>query len=898
MAAAGFLLSVNLCAQTHTVIKTDTNWGRAAQTLSASGGATAILGTGGTSYRITGNVFTIPESLGKSAGSNLFHSFEHFSVGAGDAAIFTTTSAYANVISRISGLSQSAIDGLMMLRPAQGTHPNFFFINPNGVTFGQGAQIDVPAAIHISTADRLTFADGFVWSASTPSASSMSIAAPESFGFLSKIEPGVVSFNNRNANGIRGEQQIIALTAGSELNVVAGAVQLDSINISIPEGLLQLRATGNQAIDVPIKGNASARLTGTIDLIAATLSTAGNGDIILEGGPMTLTNSAIRSNNAGDRQVGALTFKSSGDIALKGTSLLADTTSASTDATFFSIILDAAGRVSILDGSQVSTLSSGAGVAGSVKVDAQAVRIDGTGATTGIMSRAEKNSSGNAGDISVGVTGDVAISGNAQISSITQSSGKAGDITITAHSLALEGNRQSAATGVFSNAEAGSGNAGKIQLVMTDRLDLQSGAQISSNTKSQGAAGEVNVTARTVSIDGGGVTTAISSSAEFGSAGHVGQIKIEARDALMLQNQGRLDIANHARVGVPVRIDGGLISVDSPSIVLTGGSQITAETTGNVTGANILLQPARNGRGDLSIRGDGTGAITSSINVPPNNRGGKSFRCGSSFCFIPPTGNADAGNIDIRASNARLSGVTVKSDTSLQSVAPAGKIALSITGNLSILDNTSITTNTAGRGLAGDVTISDGGILLLDHSQITTSGTATQSGNGGNIDVTARALVMNTGFIQANARARGASGGNVVIDAGTVVASGTLVVGSNALSSFTPGLNGLSVIQAAAPDGVSGNISLSAPVSDIAGKLKRLSGDVIEGRTVSRDLCRVGAGSSLTPMGRGGMRPTALGFVRPEVEMAVLANVESPKQRLAESSAIERQGSEAYRCEQ
>ncbi len=81
---------------------------------------------------------------------------------------------------------------------------------------------------------------------------------------------------------------------------------------------------------------------------------------------------------------------------------------------------------------------------------------------------------------------------------------------------------------------------------------------------------------------------------------------------------------------------------------------------------------------------------------------------------------------------------------------------------------------------------------------------------------------------------------------------------------FQPNEFGFNVVQAAAPSGVSGTIGLSAPIVDIAGELSGLEAPLIETGPLGKDLCRVGAGSSLTPMGRGGLRPSATGLMRPD----------------------------------
>jgi len=63
---------------------------------------------------------------------------------------------------------------------------------------------------------------------------------------------------------------------------------------------------------------------------------------------------------------------------------------------------------------------------------------------------------------------------------------------------------------------------------------------------------------------------------------------------------------------------------------------------------------------------------------------------------------------------------------------------------------------------------------------------------------------------------------------------------------------------------VSGNVDVNTPVSDIAGSLRGLSTEVVSFGALGKDLCRIGARSSLTPLGRGGQRATAAGMIRPE----------------------------------
>ena len=77
--------------------------------------------------------FTI--KAGDRAGSNLFHSFESFSIPTGGSAIFANPTDITNIISRVTGNTLSNTDGKIQTNgPA-----NFFLLNPSGIVFGPDA---------------------------------------------------------------------------------------------------------------------------------------------------------------------------------------------------------------------------------------------------------------------------------------------------------------------------------------------------------------------------------------------------------------------------------------------------------------------------------------------------------------------------------------------------------------------------------------------------------------------------------------------------------------------------------------------------------------------------------------------------------------------------------------
>jgi hypothetical protein len=84
----------------------------------------------------------------------------------------------------------------------------------------------------------------------------------------------------------------------------------------------------------------------------------------------------------------------------------------------------------------------------------------------------------------------------------------------------------------------------------------------------------------------------------------------------------------------------------------------------------------------------------------------------------------------------------------------------------------------------------------------------------------------------------------------------SFVLGGSAIA-FDPTSTGLNVVQAAAPDGVSGVLSVTVPTLDLGNALLGLTGRPAAPVTLGRDLCGSARGSSLAISGLGGVAPSA-----------------------------------------
>jgi filamentous hemagglutinin family protein len=250
-------------------------------TADASGIGTVV--GGGPNFTISG---------GTLQGNNLFHSFQDFNLDTGQSATWSAPGGggegVANVINRVTGGNSSTIKGTIdsMAMP----NAAFFFVNPSGIIFGQGATINVPAAAYFSTASTLKFENGETFAATTTGGSTLSIANPVSFGFV-----GTESVITLNGAGFDDNDNEISFLSKP---LFLAATNLHISSSSFASSQITLTTSGEMPNEVNLLSGEAPLRAGAITIedssLSATPDSAASGDIRIFGSDLKVQdNSSI-----------------------------------------------------------------------------------------------------------------------------------------------------------------------------------------------------------------------------------------------------------------------------------------------------------------------------------------------------------------------------------------------------------------------------------------------------------------------------------------------------------------------------------------------------------------------------------------------------------------------------
>ncbi len=780
----------------------------------------------GTTATRVGNVTTIDG--GTRAGPNLFHSFSRFDLGQGDVARWVHSggnpATIANVVNRVTGGDPSNIDG--EIDSTALPNADFWFINPAGVIFGQGARLDVPAAAHFTTAQALHFAAGPSFTVATPGGSTFSVAAPAAFGFFGG--QGAVSVNGVGPAFLPGAGRL-TLT-GSDVSIAGSSFAGSGFGIAaVGSGL----ATLNTAAPRASSGGGTAAIVGSV------LRSTGNDGLLLSGDLVDVRNSDLG------------TAFSAGPIAgISGP-------------------IDIFGREVTIFGSLISASTFGAEDAGDIRIAGERVTISGASM---VVSETRRFSTGAAGSILI--AGDlIEVLDDSRISSSTLSAARGGDIGLFGDRIVIDRSTIAADVRADATGSAGSvdiaggvlelidgssitsqsdgfGNAGSIVVDMSERVSLDL-SNISSDAQGQGgASGMVSISAPVVDLH----RSRISSSTETDrDAGIVGI----RSDAISLT--GGSVIQSRAERGSSG--DAGLLLILSPTgngrLLLTGGSALRSDTLGSGDAGGILIATGavelREGgiissdagfgctetvcgpigsAGGIAIFADrllmvdgdflGDGTRISSDSFGAGSSGSIEIRVGdltmqgfadiSSDTFVSGRGGA----LSVFADTIALSGPATISTSTFGSGA-GGSLRLDASQRISIGSGARIlSTSGDGRTGPGDpenpITGPGGSITLLAPTIEIVDGTVTTSsftsGNAGNIIVSGDRLLLDNFSLLTTATFGPGSGGSIIIDVGELSLRGGSVIDADSFCPFDG---------CASSGGDAGDITITADRVDLAG---------------------------------------------------------------------------------
>ncbi|MBF0368056.1 MAG: filamentous hemagglutinin N-terminal domain-containing protein [Magnetococcales bacterium] len=577
----------------------------------------------------------------------------------------------------------------------------------------------------------------------------------------------------------------------------------------------------------------------------------------------------------GDLTVGEMTVVAGG-ITMHGGTL-------TTDAGDLSLIsMSRAGEVQLgEDGWQIDAEDPG----GAIFIDLQAeVTVQGSGGlvvqgeelivSDATLARTIIGDLESPGGIEIALTGVLAVTAQGTIRTVNSGDGEGAGMTISAEKLTVsEGGR-------ILSTNNGAGSGGELQLTLTDTL-LISGSldgnvsQIRSETNGTGGAGDVTLTAGTISLEaegliigrtyGEGVGPDLSlqmSQLLMSDGGNIdnstvdvgagGNLTIEAEESVEISGSGAWNSGIY--VNVYDAGDGGTLAITAPEVSLTDGGVINGSNNGNGAGSSLLLEVDTldmvAGVIDFSSRSEGSGGAIAVSATESVNLAGANGESGYMAVFSLDSGHG--GAISITAPEVNIVDGGYLSGDSYAS-GRSGTILLQVKnlvlreglidslvqgtghgGNIRIVASESvlvegvaesdgpfggisrIATATSGEGNSGSISIYSPELTIGDGGYLTVSSEQAFSGRAGSIYLEVGALALENGGLILADTASWAGAGSITIEA----FQGITLTGVGDILDLASGISA-----SAGGRGDGGDIALNTPLMTLS------SGGIIQAVT-------------------------------------------------------------------
>jgi filamentous hemagglutinin family protein len=801
---------------------------------------------------------------GARRGNNLFHSFQEFNVEAGRAVYFADPGVQ-NILGRVTGGNRSEILGRLGVLG----NANLFLINPSGIVFGSNARLDVGGSFVATTADAMQFGDQGFFSASEPTAPALLTVQPSAFLF-NRLNPAPIA-NSSTAPAVENPSGLpefgLRVPAEENLTLLGGNVSMDGGGLVALGGRVEI---GGLSQPGTVTYNADGSLGFPIRVARSDVLLS-NGSLINvvgdRGGSITVNARALEMVDsilfAGIGRNSGFVGAQAGDITLNASDIRGRDGASITNSVRVAGVGNGGdirittGSLSLSNGAQLVAITDGQGDAGNVIIHARDRVVLDNGDIFSSVDSINSNATavGNGGDIRI-TTGSLSLINSALLFAATLGQGNAGNVIIAAddrvvfNGVGADGVITSAAASSVEASGIGSGGDIKID---TGSLVIRNGAGLTASTRGQGRAGNIRITADTVSIEGvgnDGGSSALFTTTFSGAQGQGGSITIDA-NSIRLRDRAVVNAQTFNR------FQGGNITLNADTFEVTGGAQFITTTSGSGRAGDIAL----NVDNRITLSGfdpDYDDRLDQFGRLRVSNRGE------SSGLFANTTYNSSGrgGIIGITTRELNISDrarVVVNS----QGSGVAGDIALS--AQFVQLDQGSLTADTKAKADGGNITLRDTDLLLLRNgSNISTSaGTDRAGGNGGNIDINADfivALPNENSDIRANAFT--GSGGNI-----DITSEGLFGIAAQ------PQNNSLtSDITASSERGVQGTVEITPPDVDPRRGLTELPVAIIDASDQITQICPGVGGRGQTGefvvTGRGGLPPSPIDSLIGEESLA------------------------------
>ncbi len=680
---------------------------------------------------------------GTQKGSNLFHSFEQFSVRSGEVLLFNNGSSISNIFSRVTGRIPSEIDGIIS---ANGT-ANLFLLNPNGIVFGPNATIAVGGSFFATTADAILFSDGSRFSSTSPIENVLTVNVPIGLDF--SASSGSIQVNDAGhqlyvTDPIFSPATRDSLTPtglfvqpGRTLGLFGNGLTFDGGQVWAISGRVELGSIAQGRVYWDGQGNFNYQDVlsfGDVSLINRSLIDSSG----VQGGMLRLHGKNISLSGGSVVLVQNLSREKSGNIEIHADTLnvlgmdaIASFRSSISNETFSGVGGDidiTARRINVLDGGSISTKAYQFARGGNINLDiSESITIDNysqLSPTFFSFIATGSFSEGNGGNLTAKAE-RIDLYNAGLMGTIALGKGNGGNLTLWAKDVTVDG--ASTKLPNFSAliaSTASFGNAGDIILNL-ETLNLKNGGTVSTSTIAEGNAGNITInSSRLIRIEGFDPVFFKSSVIVAGAFNETEEtrdltrlnslVSGKAGGILINANNIELDKRGFIQVYSENILNGGEIKINANILSLNNNSGLVAEgfnQGGEITiKNNILLLSNKSGITATGVNQGGEITITSNEIFLTNS----SFIASSSeFIELLP-----------------FRGV-LKPTPSFEATISQGGGNITINSNLIQTNNSTIIVLSTNSGDGGNLFIKAEKLLLSDT---TVEATAIQ-GNGGNINI-------------------------------------------------------------------------------------------------------------------------------------------------------------------